>query len=84
MGILNEKDFIEKVKNLQEISFKAGERKNSEIMDSHDFRYVQSGEFYANLHIHTQFSDGTMTVRELLEKSQNKFIAMTDPEAHGG
>lgn len=84
MGILSEKDFIEKVKSLSEISFKAGERKQPEIMDSHDFRYVQSGEFCANLHIHTKHSDGIMTVQELLDQSKNRLIAITDHDTIDG
>lgn len=84
MGILSEKDFIEKVKNLKEISYKAGERENPEIMDSHDFRYVESGDFCANLHIHTEYSDGIMTVEELLEKSKNKIVAITDHDTIEG
>ena len=81
MAIVGEKEFIKRVKNLGEISFKPGERSNPEIMDSHDLRYVESGDFCANLHIHTKYSDGIMTVPELYEKAKeipNVFIAITD------
>lgn len=81
MGILSEKDFIERVKNLTEISYKAGERKKAEVLDSHDFRYVQSGDFCANLHVHTQYSDGSMTIEELVERTakiSNMLVAITD------
>lgn len=87
MGILSEKDFIEKVKKLSEVSFKAGERKNAEIQDSHDMRYLESGEFCANLHIHTHYSDGTMTVGELIKKTQeipNMLVAITDHDTIEG
>lgn len=70
MGIICEKEFIERVKSLDEISFKPGERKKPEVLDSHDFRYLDSGEFRANLHIHTQYSDGTMSVKELLDNAK--------------
>ena len=62
MGIVNEKDFITRVKNFSEISFKPGERKDLNMLDSHDLRYLNSGDFKANLHIHTQYSDGSMTI----------------------
>lgn len=70
MGIINEKDFINKITDLSEISFKPGERQNNQILDSHDFRYLKSGDFKANLHIHTKHSDGSMTVKEFLENVQ--------------
>lgn len=87
MGILSEKDFIEKVKNLNEVSFKAGERSKPELMDSHDMRYVESGDFCANLHIHTQHSDGIMTVDNLIEKAQeipSMLVAITDHDTING
>ena len=91
MGIVNEKDFIERVKKLSETSFKPGERKDMNIIDSHDFRYLESGEFKANLHIHTQYSDGEMTVKELLknaqqitEKNHDFLIALTDHDTIDG
>lgn len=91
MGIVNEKDFIKRVKNYCEISFKPGERKDLNILDSHDLRYLNSGDFKANLHIHTQYSDGSMTVCELLDnaekisKKNNDFlIAITDHDTIDG
>lgn len=91
MGIVNEKDFIKRVKNFSEISFKPGERKDLNMLDTHDLRYLNSGDFKANLHIHTQYSDGTMTVSELLdnaeklsEKTNDFLIAITDHDTIDG
>ena len=87
MGIVNEKEFIERVKNFSEISFKAGERLNPEIMDSHDLRYLNSGDFCANLHIHTKYSDGIMSVDDLIKKTSeipNMFTALTDHDTVDG
>lgn len=81
MGIINEKDFIKRVKTLNELSYKAGERSNPEIMDSHDDRYIKSGDFCANLHIHTCYSDGIMTVPQFIEKTEdfpNGLFSITD------
>ena len=66
MGIISEKDLIEKIKSFDEYAFKAGERTDVAVLDSHDFRYLKSGQFKANLHVHTQYSDGEMSIAELL------------------
>ena len=71
MGIITEKDFIERIKNFDEYAFKAGERADKSVLDSHDFRYVKSGQFKANLHVHTQYSDGEMSIKELLDLSED-------------
>ena len=91
MGIINEKDFIEKVSLLSENAFKPGERTDSKVLDSHDFRYLKSGEFKANLHVHTTHSDGTAEVDELLNYSEkigaenNGFLlAITDHDTIEG
>lgn len=92
MNILDEKAFIESVRKLNEKSFKPGERNNPEVLDSHDFRYLKSGEFSANLHIHTNHSDGSMSVKELLysakeitEKYNKDFLfAITDHDTING
>lgn len=87
MGILNEKDFIEKIKSLSELSFKPGERSDISKLDSHDNRYIESGDFCANLHIHTEFSDGKMTIPELIEKTEeipNMLVAITDHDTIEG
>lgn len=91
MGIINEKDFTERVKNFSEIAYKPGERTDLNILDSHDFRYVESGDFKANLHIHSKYSDGEMDVKELLEltekmseKNPDLLIALTDHDTIDG
>lgn len=91
MGILNEKDFIEIIPSLSEKAFKPGERAEADILDSHDFRYVESGEFKANLHVHTKYSDGTAEVEELLncgekigKKSNGFILAITDHDTIDG
>lgn len=87
MSIVEEKDFISRVKSLNENSFKVGERSNSEVMDSHDDRFLKSGEFRANLHIHTEYSDGIMTVPDLISKTSeipNMLTAITDHDTVEG
>ena len=87
MPILSEEDFINSVKQLNELSYKAGERSNIEVMDSHDNCYVKSGDFCVNLHIHTKYSDGIMTVQELIERTREipKMIAaITDHDTIDG
>lgn len=91
MGIINEKDFIETVPLLTEKAFKPGERLDVNVLDSHDFRYVESGEFKANLHVHTKYSDGIADVEELLKYSEklgaqhNGFLlAITDHDTIEG
>lgn len=87
MGILSEKDFITRVKTFDDISYKVGERANPEIIDTHDTRYLDSGKFCANLHIHTQYSDGIMTIPEFIDKTEkipNMFSIITDHDTIDG
>lgn len=91
MGIINEKDFIKRIQNYSDQAFKPGERTDLNVLDSHDFRYVNSGDFKANLHIHSQYSDGEMNVKELLEiaekmseKNPDLLIALTDHDTIDG
>ena len=87
MAIVGEEEFIKRVQNLKELSFKPGERSNPEIMDSHDLRYVESGDFCANLHIHTEYSDGIMTIPELYKNAQeipDCLVAITDHDTIEG
>ena len=67
--MISEDEFISRVTSLKELSFKPGERVKPDVMDSHDMPYVESGDFCANLHIHTKDSDGMLTVKELIEKT---------------
>lgn len=78
MGIINEKDFIKRVSNFDEKAFKVGERSDLAILDSHDTRYLDNGQFKANLHVHTQYSDGEMTVKELLDFAEDLTIKTPD------
>lgn len=87
MGILSEKDFIKRVKTFSELSFKVGEREKPNIVDTNDTRYVESGDFCANLHIHTKYSDGIMSIPELLteaKKYKNVLVAITDHDTVEG
>lgn len=87
MPIVSEEDFINRIKNFTELSYKPGERSNPLVMDSHDLRYVNSGDFCANLHIHTHHSDGILKVSELIEKTKkipNMLSAVTDHDTLDG
>lgn len=78
MGIIDEKEFIKRVSNFNEIAFKVGERSDLAVLDSHDTRYLDKGLFKANLHVHTQYSDGEMSVKELLDCAED--IATKTPD----
>ena len=41
----------------------------TDYKDAYDLSNVINGNYRANLHIHTQYSDGKLTVKELLDKS---------------
>ena len=87
MGIIYEKDFVERVKKLSASSYKAGERSIAEVMDSHDLRFVESGDFCANLHIHTKYSDGIMSIPDFIqeaEKFPDGLFAITDHDTIEG
>lgn len=81
MSIIGQEDLIKRLKGFSELSYKPGERSDINVMDTHDLRYVKSGEFCANLHIHTHYSDGILTVPEIIEqtaKIPNMLSAITD------
>ena len=87
MGIIYEKDFVERVKKLSASSYKAGERSIAEVMDSHDLRFVESGDFCANLHIHTKYSDGIMSIPDFIQKAEkfpDGLFAITDHDTIEG
>lgn len=71
MGIIDEKEFIKRVSNFYEINFKVGERNDIAVLDSHDTRYLDKCLFKANLHVHTQYSDGEMTIKELFSQAED-------------
>lgn len=77
--------------NFTENSFKPGNRKDVLILDSHDFCYLENGEFKANLHCHTNHSDGLSDVKNILEQAnkiadKNGFflLAITDHDTING
>ncbi|MFR1673212.1 MAG: PHP domain-containing protein, partial [Candidatus Gastranaerophilaceae bacterium] len=77
--------------NFTENSFKPGNRKDDLILDSHDFCYLENGEFKANLHCHTNHSDGLSDVKNILEQAnkiadKNGFflLAITDHDTING
>lgn len=91
MGIVSEQEFIARVRKMDRFSFTAGERDDVSRLDTHDVRYVEDGRFCANLHVHTENSDGTMTVEEVLknarilsDKNPNFLVAITDHDTVEG
>ena len=87
MGLVLEKDFIKRIIDLPEIAYKPGERFEADVLDSHNYKYVASGDFCANLHIHTEFSDGSMTISQLYEKLKETpqvLAAITDHDTIAG
>lgn len=87
MPIITEEDFINRIRNFSKLSFTPGERSNPQIMDTHNLCYVESGDFCANLHIHTNHSDGILNVPILIEKSKeipNMLCAITDHDTLEG
>ncbi len=78
--IIGENEFKNIVENLQEINFMPGEKKDLTVLDSHDDRYLKSGDFKANLHIHTVYSDGHITIDDFLNQAEelgNKNLSLS-------
>lgn len=48
-----------------------GERKDKLVLDTHDLRYLENGEFVANLHCHTKNSDGLSSIENILNYANN-------------
>lgn len=67
--IIGETELKSIVKNLEEKNFMPGIRQDQTIQDSHNDCYLKSGDFKANLHVHTTYSDGLMSVDEFLDNS---------------
>ena len=96
--IVGEYELKSIIENLQEKNYMPGFRHNLSEVDSHDKKYIESGEFKANLHIHTIHSDGRLNTDEFLEqavsladanikKSKNKpalLLAITDHDCIDG
>lgn len=90
-SIISDEELKKYCESLDEKAFKPGERSNKFILDSHDFRYLESGEFKANLHAHTNNSDGLGSIQNLLdnaneiaEKNGEFIIAITDHDTIEG
>ena len=77
-SIICDEDLEKFCKNFSEINFKPGERSDKYVLDSHDLKYIKSGDFKANLHVHTKYSDGTSSVENILDKANE--IAKTNGE----
>lgn len=55
------------LENAEEKNFMPGIRHDYTVMDSHDNKYLKSGEFKINLHIHTKYSDGILEIEDFLQ-----------------
>jgi len=64
--VIGANEFISIVQKLEEKNFMPGVKQDIAVLDSHDDRYLKSGDFKANLHIHTTHSDGLMSVDDFL------------------
>ncbi len=97
--IIGQEEFQSLMKQYKRKDFQPGIRKYDDVCDSHDYRYLNSGEFHANLHIHSTHSDGLISVQKLLrhsnaiaERNAKKFpehkapfmIALTDHDCVDG
>ena len=77
-SIICDEDLEKFCKNFSEINFKPGERSDKYVLDSHNLKYIKSGDFKANLHVHTKYSDGSSSVENILDKANE--IAKTNGE----
>ena len=68
-SIIGENEFKELTSKLEEKNYMPGARLDLTKVDSHDNTYIESGEFCANLHIHTLHSDGVLSIKDLLEQA---------------
>lgn len=91
-SIVGQDEFQKIVSELNCKSFMPGVRSDISKLDNYDDRYVKSGDFCANFHVHSLYSDGAYDVTTLLDsansfaiKSENKFIvAFTDHDSVEG
>lgn len=63
-------EFKTYVLNLTRKNFEPGVRKDKYILDSHDFCNLKNGDYMANLHVHTKYSDGLIEVEKLLNHAE--------------
>lgn len=69
--IIGEFELKSIIQTFEEKNFMPGRRLNTSEVDSHNDDYIKSGEFKANMHIHTIHSDGRLTTDEFLEQAAN-------------
>ena len=68
--IIGQNEFKSIVSELKEVSFMPGERLDLTKVDAHNDKYLKSGEFCANLHIHTNYSDGQLSIKDFLNQAR--------------
>ncbi len=61
---VNEFKYI--ISNLEEKNFMPGQRLDDTKVDSHNDIYLKTGDFRSNLHIHTLYSDGRISIKDYL------------------
>lgn len=93
--ITGAEEFKDYIRHQEKKNFLPGCRKNKYILDSHNFCNLKNGLFTANLHVHTQNSDGAsdtetiMRHAEAIARYNSKFgspfmLAITDHDTIDG
>lgn len=67
--IIGLQEFEEIVKSFKMKDYTPGIRRSLDVPDDRDFSLAVSGDFRANLHIHSKNSDGVMSVEEILNQA---------------
>lgn len=95
-AIVSQEEFEELSSKFCEMDFKPGELQDNDFVDSYDFCYLNACDFRANLHVHSNNSDGMMSVERILnnaakvadklfDKTGSKFfMALTDHDTLDG
>lgn len=68
--ITGPEEFKQFVKTLSKKNYEPGIRQNKYILDSHNFCNLKNGCYEANLHVHTNYSDGITGVEKLLNHAE--------------
>lgn len=68
--ITGPEEFKQFINTLTKQNFEPGLRKNKYILDSHDFCNLKNGCYEANLHVHTNYSDGLTEVEKILNHAE--------------
>lgn len=68
-SIVGENEFKNYIETLPECAYKPGNRLDFNKIDSFDFANIHSNKFLANLHLHTNYSDGAASVSQILENA---------------